>query len=83
MLAVDVRQIRQPGATFVNKDEWIDLRVRHRTGGQGLQNGLAHDRIRRASSTRTASRPVVATCFFTLRWACAVFIVNLLRLLFQ
>lgn len=27
----------------MDKEEWIDLFVRRRAGGQGLQNGLPHD----------------------------------------
>jgi hypothetical protein len=43
MLGVDVRYIRQPEASLVDEDEWIDLFVRRPAGGQGLQNGLPHD----------------------------------------
>jgi hypothetical protein len=43
MLGVDPLQVREPTATFVDKDEGVDLLVRHLVGGQGLQEGLPHD----------------------------------------
>jgi hypothetical protein len=43
MLGVDLRQIRQSEATFVDKEEGIDPLVGCLAGGQGLQDRRAHD----------------------------------------
>jgi hypothetical protein len=42
MPGVDIREVRQADATFVDEDEWIDQCVRRLAGGQGLEDGLPH-----------------------------------------
>ena len=44
MLGVDVRQLREPEATLVEEDEWIEPFIGQASRGQGLENLEAHHR---------------------------------------